>query len=111
SVVEKDVALNNHGKVKIEFPVKRPRKWSAEDPYLYHFVVCLRDQQGNNLEVLAQKVGFRTVELKDGLMLINGNAITLKGVNRHDNHPELGRAVTIDDMYRDIILMKQCNLN
>ena len=104
-------SVKNHEKLKIDVPVKNPTKWSAENPYLYHLAVCLKDRDGHVVEAVAHKVGFRSVELKDGLVLINGVAVMFKGVNRHDNHPDLGRAVTVEDMRKDIILMKQGNIN
>ena len=57
------------------------------------------------------RIGFRTVELKDGLFLVNGIAIKLKGVNRHDHHPDLGKAVPFPAMVQDVLLMKQHNIN
>lgn len=108
---KKDISVNDQSKLTISVPVENPRKWSAEDPYLHHVVICLKDGQGRVIETLAHKVGFRSVELKNGLVLVNGVAVMFKGVNRHDNHPELGRAVTLEDMRKDIILMKQGNVN
>ncbi|WP_210469773.1 glycoside hydrolase family 2 TIM barrel-domain containing protein [Sporosarcina sp. 6E9] len=91
--------------------VENPRKWSAEDPYLYQLVLTLIDENNHVLEVLSHKVGFRKIEQKDGLVLINGIPIKFKGVNRHDAHPDLGRAVQVDHMREDIVLMKQGNVN
>ena len=69
-----------------------PRRWSAEDPYLYTLLVTLKDAAGHVLEVVPQRVGFRTVEIKGDRFLVNGVAIKLKGVNRHETHPDLGPA-------------------
>jgi beta-galactosidase/beta-glucuronidase len=91
--------------------VKAARHWSAEDPYLYHMLVSVYDDDGNVLEVVPQRIGLRTVELKDGLFLVNGTAIKLKGVNRHDHHPDLGKAVPYPAMVQDVLLMKQHNIN
>ncbi|MBM7553881.1 beta-galactosidase subunit alpha [Thalassobacillus pellis] len=88
-----------------------PSKWSAEDPYLYTLLCSLLQESGEVEEVIPAKVGFRSVELQDGLFLVNGKAIKLKGVNRHDHHPELGRAVPLEWMEEDIKLMKQHNIN
>jgi beta-galactosidase/beta-glucuronidase len=99
------------GIVKLEMPVSHPNKWSAEHPYLYTLLVTLKDEHGNTIEVVPTRVGFRTVELKNGLFLVNGRAIKLKGVNRHDHHPDLGRAIPLDWMMDDIKLMKQHNMN
>jgi beta-galactosidase/beta-glucuronidase len=93
-----------------ECAITNPRKWSAEDPYLYQLMIIWKE---NNqiVEVIPVKVGFRQVELKDGFMLVNGKAIKLKGVNRHDHHPDHGRAVPYEWMVEDIKMMKQHNIN
>ncbi|WP_066067069.1 beta-galactosidase subunit alpha [Neobacillus soli] len=113
SVKSKDVFAPNHQSVKaqIDIPVENPEKWSAEHPYLYHLLVTLKDADGNTLEIVSNKTGFRSIELKDGVFLVNGKAIKLKGVNRHDHHPDLGRAVPLQAMEKDIILMKQHHIN
>src|SRR5699024_10743664 len=90
---EENISIHDCANRAIQLFVKNPRKWSAEDPYLYHIVICLKDADGRVVEVLVHKVGFRSVELKNGLILINGVAVKFKGVNRHDNHPKRGRAV------------------
>ena len=88
-----------------------PHLWSAEDPYLYTLLVTLKDAAGNVLEVVPQHVGFRTVEIKGDKFLVNGVAIKLKGVNRHETHPDLGRVMTMESMVKDLLLMKQHNIN
>lgn len=98
-------------KATIDIPVESPEKWSAEHPYIYHLLVSLKDAGGNIVEVVPNKTGFRSIELKDGVFLVNGAAIKLKGVNRHDSHPDLGRAVPLAAMENDIILMKQHHIN
>jgi beta-galactosidase len=90
--------------------VENPRKWSAELPELYNVTISLIDETGT-LQTIQQAVGFRQVEIKNGNLLVNGQAILLRGVNRHDHHPELGRAVPLDFVRRDLILMKQHNIN
>ncbi len=87
------------------------RLWSAEDPYLYMLLVTLKDADGKVVEVVPQRVGFRTVEIKGAKFLVNGVAIKLKGVNRHEMHPDLGRAVPMETMIKDLLLMKQHNIN
>ncbi len=111
--VETSISCEANGEtdVKLEIEVENPEKWSAESPYLYNLLLTLKDNEGNILEVVPQRVGFRTIELKDGNFLVNGVAIMLKGVNRHDHHPELGRAVPLEYMKQDILLMKQYNIN
>lgn len=95
----------------IEIPVANPKKWSAESPYLYKLLLIVKDADERILEVIPSRVGFRSIELKDGNFLVNGVAIKLKGVNRHEHHPDLGRAVPLDAMIQDVILMKRHNIN
>jgi len=88
-----------------------PKQWSAETPYLYSLLLTLSDAHGKMVQVSTCKVGFREVEIKDGLLLINGKAIVLRGVNRHEHEPDKGHYVTEASMIRDIQLMKQFNIN
>lgn len=88
-----------------------PKQWSAEAPYLYRLVVSLVDEKGKVQETVATKVGFRTVEVKNRELLINGRAVLIKGVNRHDHEDTRGKTVSRELMVRDIRLMKQFNFN
>ena len=106
-----DISEDADAVVDMEVPVKNPKKWSAENPYLYSLLITLKDNRGDVIEVIPYKVGFRSVELKDGNMLVNGVPIMLKGVNRHDHHPDLGKAVPLESMIEDILLMKRHNVN
>jgi beta-galactosidase/beta-glucuronidase len=96
--------------LKIEGIIKSVHKWSAETPYLYTLVIALYDN-ANIEEVLTHKIGFRKVELKKGQLLVNGRALLIKGVNRHEHHPVTGRYVDEETMIKDIVLMKQNNIN
>ncbi len=91
--------------------VSRPHKWTAETPYLYTLRLELKDANGNVVERAMQKVGFRSVEVKDGRVLVNGNPIRFRGVNRHEHDPWKARVMTEELMIRDILLMKQANVN
>ncbi|KAI1474292.1 glycoside hydrolase family 2 protein [Daldinia eschscholtzii] len=86
--------------------VQNPSKWTAETPTLYYLVVSL-----NSASFVAHRVGFRQVEMKDGLIKVNGRRIVLRGANRHEHHPRFGRAVPYEFMKRDLILMKTHNIN
>lgn len=86
------------------------RPWSAEQPNLYRVVITLK-RQGEVLESYGEWTGFRNICLKDGLFLVNGEAIKLKGVNRHDWNENTGRCITKEDMLADLYLMKQNNIN
>ena len=88
-----------------------PQQWSAETPNLYTALICLLNSEGNTLEVLKTRTGFRRVELKNGQMLVNGKAITIKGVNRHEHDPITGKTINRETMIKDIRLMKQFNIN
>lgn len=89
----------------LEFQVATPALWSAETPNLYELYLF----QGE--EVILQKVGFRDVRVKDGVILINGRAVKFKGVNRHDSHPELGHTIPLYHMKNDLLIMKRHNVN
>lgn len=90
--------------------VSAVQPWSAESPYLYTLELVLAREQ-EVLEVVRQKVGFRTFEMKDGVMIINGKRIIFKGVNRHEFHYQRGRAITEEEMLWDIKFMKRHNIN
>ena len=101
---------NEEVTINIDIPVKSPEKWTAETPKLYTTVLTVND--GNNkLEILSSKTGFRQIEIKGRLFLVNGVPIKLKGVNRHENWPDDGHAITEEQMVRDIVLIKQANCN
>ncbi|MFT6986482.1 MAG: beta-galactosidase [Psychromonas sp.] len=91
--------------------VSSPQKWSAECPYLYRVVVSLVNIQGLVVDSEAYQVGFRVVEISDGLLKVNGQPLLIRGVNRHEHHPEKGHAVSREDMLVDIKLLKQNNFN
>ena len=91
--------------------VKNPQKWDAEHPYLYTLKLALVDSTGNAVERTETKIGFRQVEIKDGMMLINGKQVRLRGVNRHEMDPKTGHVMTEERMIEDIKLLKQCNIN
>lgn len=97
--------------ISVKQLVTSPRKWSAEDPNLYTLLLILKNSNGKTIEVIPYRVGFRTIEIKDGLLKINGTTILFKGVNRHDHDPDTGRTVSYETMKKDIIMMKQFNIN
>jgi beta-galactosidase len=99
------------GKVQVAVNISNPLKWSAEQPNLYTLLLTLRDARGKIVEVYRQRVGFRRVEIKGGQLLVNGQPIYIKGVNRHEHDPVTGQHVTTKGMVQDILLMKQNNIN
>ena len=91
--------------------IPAPERWTAETPRLYTLVLALVDGRGDTAEVITQRVGFRRVEVRGGLLLVNNVPIIIRGVNRHEHDPVTGRYVTEESMRRDNALMKQANMN
>jgi len=92
------------------FKVENPQLWSAETPNLYELVLTT-SANGKLLEAECIRIGFRTVEIRGVELFVNGKSIKIKGVNRHDTHPDMGHTVSIEDMERDIFQMKRHNIN
>ncbi|TFH35325.1 MAG: beta-galactosidase, partial [Bacteroidia bacterium] len=97
--------------VSFETEIANVKQWSAERPQLYDLVITLKDDRGESLESIAVKTGFRNVEIRDGLLLVNGEYIYLKGVNLHEHHDIKGHVVDEATMLTDIRLMKENNIN
>jgi len=91
--------------------VKFPFKWTAETPNLYQLVVSLKNPEGTVVEMMHTCVGFRSVESRGGQVLVNGQPIRLRGVNRHEFDPDFGHTLSVERMVQDIKLMKQANIN
>ena len=90
---------------EFEIKIENPLLWSDEKPHIYTLFITVED------EIIPFYVGLRKIEIKDKKLLINGRAVKLRGVNRHDSSPENGYAVTLDEMKRDLFLMKKANVN
>jgi beta-galactosidase len=97
--------------IKLKQDVLSLAHWTAETPNLYTLLLSLSDPSGTVVETTSCKVGFRNVEIKDGQLLVNGVAIHIKGVNRHEHDPQNARVVSEELMLKDIRLMKQFNIN
>ena len=91
--------------------VDSPKLWSAEYPHLYTLVVGLKNERNEPVQYVSCKIGFRRFEIEEGLMKINGQTVEFKGVNRHEFSPLKGRAIGIEEMLKDIKLMKEHNIN
>ena len=91
--------------------VINPKKWNAEHPNLYTLRIITKDTRGKLIETTERKIGFRTVEITNGLLLVNGQRITLKGVNAHEADPETGHVMSEEMMLKDIKLWKENNIN
>lgn len=98
------------GKACIDEVIANVNHWTAETPYLYKLFMTVEDD-GQIIEVIPQNVGFRNIRLNGETFLVNGVAIKFKGVNRHDYSPQNGRVVSREEIEKDIILMKQFNIN
>ena len=94
---------------KLKLPAVTP--WNAEVPYLYTFTAGLLSPEGTTVEAVSQKIGFRRVEVKHRELLINGKAVQINGVNRHEHDDQNGRTVSVETMRKDIVAMKQFNIN
>ncbi|MGL5312607.1 MAG: glycoside hydrolase family 2 TIM barrel-domain containing protein, partial [Peptostreptococcaceae bacterium] len=112
-VVEDEKCFNCKETCEINYShiIDNVNTWSAEYPNLYKLVLTLMDSKGTHLEFVSCDVGFRRFEIKDNVMYINGKRILFNGVNRHEFDCRLGRAITKDIMEKDIITMKQFNIN
>ena len=89
----------------LELTVLNPVLWNAENPYLYQVILTMPD------EVIVDRIGFRTIEIKDKVVYFNGEKIKFRGVNRHDSDPETGFVIDIQQIKKDLMLMKQHNFN
>ena len=91
--------------IKPFFQIENPQLWSAEKPNLYTVDINV------NGDVSTQKYGFRKIENRNGQVFINGKRVMFKGADRHDTHPVYGKAIPVESMIEDILLMKRYNLN
>ncbi len=97
--------------VEINTNIGYPSVWSAETPYLYGLKIRLKNKGNEVVETLNWKFGVKKVETKGEIFYVNGKAIKLKGVNRHEHHPRTGKYIDRQTMVQDIVLMKQANIN
>ena len=94
-----------------ELRIAGVKPWSAESPDLYAITIKLKDKNDRTIQSIEKQIGFRTVEIKDGLLCVNGKPVTIKGVNRHEHNAWTGHVVSREQMERDIRLMKENNIN
>ena len=98
--------------ITLDLPVSSPNKWTAETPFLYTTVLTLQTgEKEENTEIVSAQTGFRTISIRGRQFMINGVPVKLKGVNRHENWPDDGHAITEEQMIKDIVLIKQANCN
>ncbi|WP_025006854.1 glycoside hydrolase family 2 TIM barrel-domain containing protein [Marinilabilia salmonicolor] len=106
-----ELPKNSEVTVEMAATIANVKPWSAEYPNLYNLIIQLYDENGEVLESTIRKIGFRSVEITRGQLLVNGVPVTLKGANLHEHHPETGHVMDEETMMRDIELMKQNNFN
>ena len=110
-IIKSDANFKKRVNGTAQFTIKNVKKWSAEDPYLYTLVATVKDQKGNIVEVVPQKVGFRKVEIVNSQLLVNGKPVLIKGADRHEMDPDGGYVVSRERMIQDIKIMKRLNIN
>lgn len=106
-----ELAAKNKTAINWQKSLGTVERWSAETPHLYTLLITLMDDKGEIIEVTSQQVGFRTVEMKEGVLLVNGQYVLLKGVNMHEHNPYSGHAHAAEFLEKDFALMKQHNIN
>ena len=107
----KVVHLEASRSVSFSKKIESPKLWTAETPNLYSLHVLLKNKKKEVIEVVEHKVGFRRIEIKNGQLMVNGKAIYIRGVDRHETSPHHGHVVSRELMEKDIKLMKQLNIN
>ncbi|WP_338760386.1 glycoside hydrolase family 2 TIM barrel-domain containing protein [Massilia sp. METH4] len=111
SILELKGSAGAERTVVLSGAVPEVKPWSAETPNLYTLVVELHDVQGHLLSATSRRIGFRTVEIADGEVRVNGRRVMIRGVNRHEHDPVTYRVMSMESMRRDIEMMKQANVN
>jgi beta-galactosidase len=111
SIKNKNIPQSSNIKLVMNAVISHPKLWSAETPYLYHFTLKLKNAKNQVIETAECNFGVRKVEVRGEVYYVNGKAVKLKGVNRHEQHPRTGKHVSRQTMIRDIELMKQANIN
>jgi len=101
---------SGHGKGHYACFYPNPKKWSAETPSLYRLLIFMKTD-GDITHIIRHDIGFRTTEIVNGQLLVNGKPILIKGVNRHEHDPVTGHVVSKESMLLDLTLMKQSNIN
>jgi beta-galactosidase len=106
-----EIGSNEQTTLRLKESLANPKKWTAEYPNLYTLTLTASDDKDNETHSLVQNIGFRNVELKGGQLLVNGQPILFKGVNRHDHDETKGHVISKELMLQDITIMKQNNIN
>ncbi|MEA2011671.1 MAG: glycoside hydrolase family 2 TIM barrel-domain containing protein [Verrucomicrobiota bacterium] len=96
---------------RITYDIQKPLQWNSETPNLYKIVILLKNKEGKIVEITSSRIGFRKIEIKNKELLINGQPVLIKGVNRHDHDEKTGKTVSKENMLKDIKLLKKFNFN
>lgn len=108
---ELNISSNDSSNVNIKASIPDVKKWSAETPYLYNLQIILKNKKGEVIESISKMVGFRNVQINNAQLLVNGQPIIIKGVNRHEHDYKTGHVVSKKSMIQDIQIMKSNNIN
>jgi len=111
SSVISSLVSNTETQIKINKKVTNPKKWTAETPNLYVVVLKIKKGNGEVVDIQSCRTGFRKIEIKDGIFLVNGKRVLMKGVNRHEHDPDTGHTLTEERMLEDIFIFKRFNIN
>ncbi|WP_369048699.1 glycoside hydrolase family 2 TIM barrel-domain containing protein [Tenacibaculum sp. UWU-22] len=106
----KEVKVKKTAVVNFNDVIKGSKLWSAEHPNMYTLVVTTKERR-KKIEVTANKIGFRTIEIRNGILLLNNQHITLKGVNTQEHDPVTGHVITKESIIEDIKMWKENNIN
>ncbi|MDE6120872.1 MAG: beta-galactosidase, partial [Muribaculaceae bacterium] len=110
-VWSKSAPAQGKGTVGFDARIPKVKAWSAERPSLYSLVLTLAGKDGKTIESTSAMVGFRTVEIKDSQLMVNGKPIEVHGVNLHEHHPTKGHAMDLETLMTDLRLFKENNIN
>ncbi len=110
-LLKNKIASNSTATLSFKAQIDQVKPWSAEHPNLYTLLIEVKNKKGKLIEATTRKIGFRSVEIKQGLLLVNGQRITLKGVNAQETDPETGHVMSEDLIMKDIRLWKENNIN
>ena len=110
-IERKEVLKEKETKINLNHLLDNIELWNSENPYLYTVIIRQKDKKGKEELVFSTKYGFRDIKIANNRVYINGEQVLFKGVNTQDTHPLYGRSIDVNTMLKDIIMMKQANVN
>jgi beta-glucuronidase len=111
AVAETSVSITGEGETKISFCLEQVNLWSPAFPHLYRFDAEITDDSGAAFDGIADTTGFREIQAREGKLFLNGEQIRIKGVNRHEEHPDFGFALPLSLQYKDMAIIKEAGCN